>query len=86
MGYELLLGDSEKREVKIRSELGTFTKQLCSYCVALKEILFYIAFACDLVCVCYNLIINSAGFSPFQFWMFLVFQVRRLLFQLPCCL
>lgn len=63
MGFALLLGDSEKREVKISSELGTFTKQFCSYSVALKETLFYIDFAYVLVCVCYNLIRNRAVFQ-----------------------
>lgn len=82
MGFKLALGDSEKREVRTSSELGTFMKEFCTYTVALGETLFYVGFARGLFWVSYSVIINRADFFFLNSGWFLLFQVRRSSFKL----
>lgn len=82
MDFKLALGDSEKRKVRISSELGTFMKEFCTYTVALGKTLFYVGFARGLFWVSYSVIINRADVFFLNSGWFLLFQVRRSSFKL----
>ena len=83
LSFKLVLRDSNSKEVRISSYLGTYMKESCSYPLAFRESLFYVGFPSGLLCVCCSLLINRAGFFSFlnSRW-FLLFQVRRMSFKL----